>query len=74
MEPWLIALILRPLGALIFWGGAALFAALLWHFIPASVRPVLYDKNIQKRHPWKFAIFGMIACYGTAALVYWLTK
>jgi hypothetical protein len=69
---WLLALVLRPVGAFAVFGFALLLARVLWPLIPAGrLRAVLYDRNIKKNHPWKFALLGMTACYGTAFLV-WL--
>lgn len=69
---WLVAVALRPLGALAFFGGAAFLAYLIKPLIPMSWRGLLYDRSIRKRHPWKFAIFGLLAIYGTAAIVGYL--
>jgi hypothetical protein len=71
---WLLALVFRPFGALLFWGFAAFLAVLIAPVFPPRWRAVLYDPGIQKRNRWKFAFFGMTACYGTLAVVYWFTK
>jgi hypothetical protein len=70
---WLLALVLRPFGAFVLFGAALVVARVLWPLFPAGrLRSVLYDRSIKKNHPWKFAILGMVACYGTVALVYYL--
>ena len=66
------ALVLRPLGNLTIWGGAAAIAWAISPLFPPKWRAVLYDRTLRKRHFWKFAIGGMTACYGTFALIYWL--
>lgn len=71
---WVIALLLRPFAALLVFGLAAFVAyVLLARVIPAGrVKRLLYDRTLQKRYPWRFAALGLIACYGTIALVGYL--
>lgn len=69
---WLIGIALRPLGALVLFGGASFLAYLIRPLIPSAWRGLLYDRELRKRHPWKFAIGAMAAIYGTVAVVCWM--
>lgn len=71
---WLIAVALRPFGALVFFGAAAALAFLIRPLIPSAWRPVLYDRTLRKRHPWKVFWVFAFCFYGTVYAVYWLTK
>lgn len=74
MEPWLIAVVLRPFGSLVLYGFTALVAyKVLWHLIPQSkVKTALFDRGIRKRHPWKFGLLTFVAVYGTVCFMVWL--
>lgn len=69
---WLLALILRPVGAFALFGFALLVARVLWPLIPAGrVRTVLYDRTIRKKHPWAFFFLACFGVYGTIYTIYW---
>lgn len=70
---WLLAVIFRPVGALIFFGFALVVSRLLWPLIPdGPVKAVLYDRAILKRYPWTtFVVFATVF-YGTVVAVYLL--
>jgi hypothetical protein len=72
---WLLAVVLSPLGSLLLFGAAAWIAFyVVSPLIPSGrVKMTLYDRGVRRRHPWKFAVLGLIACYGVIGLVYWLT-
>ena len=72
---WLIAVVFRPLGGLIFFGLAAALAYSLRPLIPSGkVRDVLYDRDLRRRHPWKFFFGFATAFYGMVALVAYLVR
>lgn len=73
---WLLAVVLKPFGALLFFGLAAFLAYFaVGPLIPnGRVKNVLYDRSIQKRHPWKFAALAFVTFYGTIALVSYLVS
>lgn len=75
MEPWLIAVVLRPLGALALFLGAYLIGRVVWHFIPPGrVRDVLYDREfgrlLQAQHPWTFFFAFLAAMLGFSGFAY----
>ena len=69
---WLIAVALRPLGALALFGLAFLTAGLLWPLIPdGRVKRILYDRTLRHRRKWMFAALVVVSFYGTVlAMVY----
>jgi hypothetical protein len=67
---WLIAVALKPLGALLFFGFALFASRLLWPLIPrGSIKTLLYDPSIQKRHPWKFFFLAALLTWGLVAFL-----
>jgi hypothetical protein len=66
---WLLAVVLRPFGALLFFGAAAVIAFAIRPLIPPQWRGVLYDRTIRKQHPWPFFFAACIGVYGTIYLV-----
>jgi hypothetical protein len=67
---WLLAVVLRPLGALLFFGTALVLARLVAGLIPnGSIKTLLYDRSIQKQHPWKFFFLAAIGVWGTVGVV-----
>jgi len=72
---WVIALALKSVGALLFFGTAYFLALGLSRLIPdGSVKSLLYDRSIQKKHPWKFALLGMFTIWGTIGLIALIVK
>jgi hypothetical protein len=70
MEPWLIAVALKGFFGLAFFSVVWLMAAALRRFIPdGAVKALLYDPQIQKRHPWKFFLGFALVFYGVIALI-----
>lgn len=74
MEPWLIAVVLRPLGALVLFTAVAFVAyKVIGPLIPEGrIKAVLFDRGLRKRHPWKFFFLFAFCFYGTMGLVGWL--
>jgi hypothetical protein len=72
---WLIAVFLRPFGALLLFGVVAALALLLRPLIrsllPGRWVAVLYDRSLRKRHPCAFATGFFVLFYGTILLVAW---
>ncbi len=67
---WIFAVALKSVGALFFFGLAFLLAQGLSKLIPnGSVKTLLFDRSIQKQHPWKFAFLAMFTVWGTVGLV-----
>lgn len=67
---WLLAVIFRPVGMLLFFGGSLAISRLLWPLFPAGrVRTLLYDRTLQKRYPWRVFFLFFVAFYGTIGLV-----
>lgn len=67
---WLVAVVLRPFGALVFFFVARAIALALYRVIPnGPLKTVLYDKSIRKRAPWRFFLLFAVMFYGTVALV-----
>lgn len=73
MEPWLIAVVLRPLGALVFFGLAAFIAyKVIAPLIPEGrIKSILFDRTIRTRHPKKFTVLIVVSVYGTILLMDW---
>jgi len=72
---WIFAVALKSVGALVFFGAAYFLALGLSRMIPnGSVKSLLYDRSIQKQHPWKFALLAMFAVWGAIGLVAWFVK
>ncbi len=70
MDPWLIALILKPLALLAFFFGVYVLARIVSPLIPnGGIKRLLYDKSLQKRHPWKFGLGLLFGVYGTIMLM-----
>lgn len=68
---WLIAVALRPLGTLVYFGIALAIAYAIRPFIPEGrIKTALYDRTLRKRHPWKFFLGFSFALYGTIAIVW----
>jgi hypothetical protein len=70
---WVLALVLRPLAALVLFGFAAFVAiVLLKPLIPSGrIKDLLYDRTLRLRHPWRFAILAMVLCWGVQGLIGW---
>lgn len=67
---WLIALAFKSVGALLFFGTSYFLALGLSRMIPdGAVKTLLYDRSIQKKHPWKFAFLAMFSVWGTVGLI-----
>lgn len=68
---WLLAVVFQPLGALILFGLAAAVAVyVLRPLLPnGRVKDLLYDRTLQKRYPWRFAILALSLCWGIPALI-----
>jgi hypothetical protein len=74
---WLLAVVLRPLFTVVFFGFAAFVAyVLVGPLIPEGrTKRVLFDRSIKRKHPWKFALLALVSCYGVAGLVgWWITR
>lgn len=73
MEPWLIAVVLRPFGALAFFGLAAFIAyKVIAPLIPEGrIKAVLFDRSLRTRHPWKFTVLLLVSVYGTILVMDW---
>ena len=72
---WLIALAFKSVGALLFFGTAYFLARGLARVIPNGIiKTILYDRSIQKKHPWKFAFLGMFTIWGTIGLIALIVK
>ena len=71
---WLLAVVLRPFGALVMFGASAFIAyKLLYPLIPdGRIKTLLYDRTIRTQHPWKFGTAVVVSCYGTIFLMVWL--
>lgn len=72
MQPWLIALVLKPYLLLVLFTSVAFIAYKVIHpLMPdGPLKQVLFDRTIQQRHPWKFALCAMGASYGCIAAIY----
>jgi hypothetical protein len=71
MEPWLIAVILRPFGAFLYFGLALVIAHAIRPLIPnGRIKVILYDRTLRKRHPWRFFLGFAVVFYGTIAVVW----
>ena len=67
-----IASFLKPFAAFVFFAMAYAIARGLVGLIPSGrIKDVLYDKTIQKRHPWRFFLGFAALFYGVIVLV-WL--
>jgi hypothetical protein len=70
---WVIGLVIKPFAAVAFFVLAYLLARLLARTIPdGRIKALLYDRSIQKRHPWKFGLgflFGSWALIGLIAFL-----
>jgi 4-hydroxybenzoate polyprenyltransferase len=66
---WLLAVVLKPFAALVFFSLAYFIAKGIAKAIPGGrVKDVLYDRSVQRRHPWKFALLAMVTIWGVIAL------
>ena len=74
MDPWLWAVVLKSLGALVLFGAAAFIAhKVLYPLIPnGRVKSLLYDRTIRTQHPWKFGAAVLFGCYGMLGLMLWI--
>lgn len=65
---------LKPFVALAFFAVALVAARMLWHVIPPGrVKQVLFDRTLQKKHPWKFGLGLLVGCWGVMLLIGYLT-
>lgn len=65
MDAWTWAVLLKPFGAVVFFFVAYLIARALYRLIPdGNVKRILYDKELRKRHPWKFGLGFALLGYG----------
>lgn len=75
MDPWLIAVLIKPFAALAFFSFAFLLAQVASRFIPeGAIKRVLYDRSLQKRHPWKFGLGFLVAGWGVIGLIAYLVS
>lgn len=69
-----LASLLKPLGALLFFFLAYLIGRALFRVIPdGNIKRILYDRSIQKEHPWKFAGLFFVLFYGVIFFAIWAT-
>jgi hypothetical protein len=70
---WLVAVVLRPFAALLLFGFAAFVAmVVIKPLIPKGrVKDMLFDRTLQKRYPWRFAILAIGLGWGVPALIGW---
>jgi hypothetical protein len=67
---WLLALVLKPFVAFLFFATAYVVARGLARLIPnGRIKDALYDRTLQKRYPWRFALLAMASIWGVVALV-----
>lgn len=71
---WLLAVVLRSLGSLLFLGFAAFVAyKVVWPLMPnGRFKRFLYDRSIRNNHPWKFGVAVVVGCYGMLGLMFWV--
>jgi hypothetical protein len=75
MEPWLVAVVLRPLGAFLYFGLALGIAYAIRPLIPnCRFKSILYDRTLRKRHPWKFFFGFSFVFYGTVFVVWRIVR
>lgn len=67
---WVIALVLKPFVALALFVFAYLVAQLLSRAIPEGrAKALLYDRTLQKRHPWKFGLGFLFGSWGLIGII-----
>lgn len=66
-------MLLKPFVLVAWFFVVYLIARSLSRLIPGGrIKDILYDRTIQKRHPWKFGIAALVGTYGTICLMVYL--